>query len=90
MGITETFARTQAFSPIVMDMVRTGETTGNLDLMLSKVGEFYEDEAQTRSVQTAWILGVVCLLAVAVYVGYIVITFYVGHFSGVMNAAGSE
>lgn len=86
-GITETFARTGAFSPILLDMVRTGETTGNLDVMLTKVGDYYEDEAKTRSVQSATILGVVCLLAVAIYVGYIVVTFYIGHFSGLAGAA---
>lgn len=85
-GITETFARTGAFSPILLDMVRTGETTGNMDTMLIKVGEYYEDEAKTRSIQTAYILGVVCLLAVAIYVGYIVITFYMGHFTGLTDA----
>lgn len=62
-------------------MVRTGETTGNLDQMLTKVGEYFEDEAETRSNQHATVFGVVCLLAVAIYVAYIVINFYGGYFS---------
>lgn len=81
VGVTETFVRTNVFNPIVLDMVRTGETTGNLDQMLTKVGEYFEDEAETQSNQHAMIFGVVCLLAVAVYVGYIVINFYGGYFS---------
>ena len=80
-GITETLAATGAFSAIVLDMTRTGEVTGNLDAMLIKVAEYYEDEGTTKSKQAALIFGVVCLLAVAAYVGYIVITFWAGHYS---------
>ncbi|MCB8932066.1 MAG: type II secretion system F family protein [Fimbriimonadaceae bacterium] len=87
-GITETFRATGAFSPIVLDMTHTGETTGNLDAMLQKMAEFYEDEAQTRSVQFAYAFGILALLLVAAYVGYVVVTFYVGYFSGITKAAG--
>lgn len=86
VGITHAFRETGAFSPIVLDMAHTGETTGNLDFMLNKVAEYYEDEGKTRSVQFGYALGVLALLAVAVYVGYTVITFYAGHFSGLSEA----
>jgi type II secretory pathway component PulF len=86
VGITESFAATGVFTPIVLDMTRTGETTGNLDFMLTKLAEFYEDEGKTRSIQFGYALGVLALLVVAIYVGYTVINFYVGHFSGISNA----
>lgn len=85
-GITESFRATGVFSPIILDMAHTGETTGNLDFMLNKVAEYYEDEGKTRSIQFGYALGVLALLAVAVYVGYTVISFYVGHFSGLSDA----
>ncbi len=75
-GITDTFAMTGVFSPIVLDMARTGEQTGNLDFMLNKMAEFYEEEGRTRSMQFGVIFGVVCLIAVAIYVGFVVIGFY--------------
>jgi type II secretory pathway component PulF len=81
-GLTETLRSTGAFSPIVMDMIDTGERTGNLDHMLNKMADFYEDEAATRSTQTGLVVGVVLGLAVAVYIGYVVISFYTGHYSG--------
>ncbi|HRF59629.1 MAG TPA: type II secretion system F family protein [Fimbriimonadaceae bacterium] len=87
-GVTETMVSTGAFNPIVLDMVSTGETTGNLDFMLNKVAEFYEGEAETRSVQTGILFGVVVLLLVAIYVGYVYITNLVGIFSGAYQAAG--
>jgi type II secretory pathway component PulF len=86
-GITETLKDTRAFSPIVLDMIATGETTGNLDLMLNKMSEFYEQEATTKSTQLAYLVGVVLGLCVAIYIGYIVINFYTGYFSGLQRAA---
>lgn len=87
-GLTETLSATGAFSPIVLDMVSTGERTGNLDFMLMKTADFYEQEAETRSTQTALIVGVVLGLVVAVYIGYVVITFYMGYYGGMMSGAG--
>jgi type II secretory pathway component PulF len=80
-GLTETLRSTGAFSPIVIDMIETGERTGNLDHMLNKMADFYEDEAATRSTQTGLIVGVVLGLLVAIYIGYVVITFYMGHYA---------
>lgn len=81
-SIHDAFRNTGVFSPIVLDMLKTGETTGNVEEMLAKVSEFYEDEGRTRSVQFAYAFGVLALLAVGVYVAYTVIQFYSGYFSG--------
>jgi type II secretory pathway component PulF len=87
IGITEAFTATGAFEPIVLDMARTGETTGNVDFMLTKIAEFYEEEGKTRSHQFAVAFGVLAVLVVAIYVAYTVINFYVGYFSGAGRAA---
>ncbi|MFI5386842.1 MAG: type II secretion system F family protein [Fimbriimonadales bacterium] len=87
-GITETLKSTGAFSPIVMDMVDTGEHTGNLDGMLLRMSSFYEDEAETRAKQIANIFSVILYLCVAVYVAYVVITFFMKLYSGAGAEAG--
>jgi len=89
-GITETLRSTGAFNPIVIDMVATGETTGNLDQMLNKMAEFYEDEAATKSTQLATVVGIFLGLCVAVYIAFIVINFYTGYFAGVFSAGEGE
>lgn len=86
-SVFETFARTGVVDGIVLDMVKTGETTGNLDQMLEKVADFYEDDAEVRANVMANILGVVALLAVGVYVLFVVLTFYTGYFAGMFSAA---
>ncbi len=65
-------------SPIVLDMARTGDMTGNLDEMLEKMCEFYEDDGAVRAKQAAVFFGVLVLLGTGVYVGYIAYTFYGG------------
>jgi type IV pilus assembly protein PilC/MSHA biogenesis protein MshG len=75
-GITETLKSTGALSPIVIDMLSTGETTGNLDQMLGKMSDYYQEEAKTRSIQLGHFMGVLAFLIVAIYIAYIVVTFY--------------
>jgi type II secretory pathway component PulF len=77
-GITETLRSTGALSPIVIDMLSTGEMTGNLDQMLNKMSDYYQDEAKTRSIQLGHFMGVLAFLVVAIYIAYIVVTFYQG------------
>jgi len=36
--------RTEMFSPLVLQMIAVGEETGQLDVMLEQVAEFYEDQ----------------------------------------------
>lgn len=87
-GVTQAFAETGVIDPIVLDMIQTGEHTGNLDLMLDKMADFYEDDAEVRANAMAMILGVCCLILVGAYVLYIAITFYAGRFAGIGAAAG--
>ena len=81
-GITETLTTTGAFSPIVLNMIATGETTGKLDTMVDKMADFYEDEAETKSTQLAKIVGVCVSLLVAIYIAIIVINFWTGYSAG--------
>ncbi len=87
-GIAETLRSTKAFSPIVLDMIQTGETTGNLDQMLGNVADFYQDEGKTRATQTGYVVGVLVALCVMVYIGYIIITFYMGYYGNMMSGIG--
>lgn len=78
-GIFETLSRTGAFSPIVLDMIGTGEKTGNMEQMVVKVSEYYEGEAEAKQMALAAFTGVALIVLVGIYIGYMVITFYVGN-----------
>ena len=89
-GIAGTLAETGVMSPIVLDMLQTGEMTGNIDTMLEKAAEHYEEEAKMRSHQLAVSCGVVCMIAVAIYVGYVVISFFTGNFLAPVQEAAHQ
>jgi type II secretory pathway component PulF len=71
-------------------MMRTGETSGNLDAMLGKTADFFEDEAKTKSHQTAIAFGVLVFLLVALLVGRAIIGQYMSYGAGIGNAASGE
>jgi len=77
--ISEAFRATGAFPPLVLDMLRTGEQTGNVDTMMGKVSEYLEGEASSRANQYAHVFSVAVYLLVAVLVGAAVISFYTGY-----------
>ena len=87
-GIHETLARTGAFSPIVLDMIGTGEKTGNMEQMVTKVSEYYEMEAESRQTALAMVTGVVIFLLVAIYVAVMVINFYTGNIQSRIQSSG--
>lgn len=84
-GIASSLGSTGAFPPVVLDMVNTGEVTGNMDDMLDKCSEYFEEEGKTKAKQAAITFGVLVFLLVGVYVAYVVITFYMGYFGGIMS-----
>jgi type IV pilus assembly protein PilC/MSHA biogenesis protein MshG len=85
-SFAETLGQTSAFTPLVMDMVSTGEMAGSLDEMLDKICEYYEAEAKVRAQQAGRVIGVFALVCVGIYVGFVVISFFVG----MMSTIGSE
>jgi type II secretory pathway component PulF len=77
--ISSTLEETGVFSPIVLNMMSTGETTGNLDAMLIKAAEYYEDEGKVRAKQLAVVVGVLVFVVIAIYIGFVVIHFWQGY-----------
>jgi type IV pilus assembly protein PilC len=68
------------FPPMVTQMIAIGEETGNLDAMLSKVADFYEDEVSAAIKALTSILEPVMIVLVGGIVGFIVIAMYMPMF----------
>jgi type IV pilus assembly protein PilC len=68
------------FPPMVGQMVRIGEETGELDKMLSKIADFYEDEVDTSIAALTSIIEPLLMIGVGVMVGTIVISMYLPMF----------
>jgi type IV pilus assembly protein PilC len=68
------------FPPMVGQMVRIGEETGELDKMLSKIADFYEDEVDASIQALTSIIEPLLMIGVGVMVGTIVISMYLPMF----------
>jgi type IV pilus assembly protein PilC len=68
------------FPPMVSQMVKVGEETGELDKMLGKIADFYEEEVDTAIAALSSIIEPLMMLGVGVVVGLIVIAMYLPMF----------
>jgi len=72
---------TNAFPPMVVQMISVGEATGAMDTMLAKIAEFYEDEVDTAVAGMMKLIEPILILFLGIVVGGIVIAMYLPMFS---------
>ena len=68
------------FPPMVSQMVKIGEETGELEKMLTKIADFYEDEVDTAIQSLTSIIEPLMIIAVGAMVGVIIIAMYLPMF----------
>jgi type IV pilus assembly protein PilC len=79
-SIAQPLLEHDAFPPMVAHMVRVGEETGELDTMLSKIADFYEEEVDTAVGALTSIVEPVLMILAGLMVGVIVIAMYLPMF----------
>ena len=78
--IAQPLLESAIFPIMISQMVKIGEETGELELMLTKVADFYEDEVDTAIASLTSIIEPVMMLGVGLMVGVIVISMYLPMF----------
>jgi type IV pilus assembly protein PilC len=68
------------FPPMVSQMVRVGEETGELEKMLGKIADFYEDEVDSSIATLTSIIEPLMMIFVGIMVGIIIIAMYLPMF----------
>jgi type IV pilus assembly protein PilC len=68
------------FPPMVSQMVKIGEETGELEKMLSKIADFYEDEVDSSIQTLTSIIEPIMMIGVGLMVGVIIISMYLPMF----------
>jgi len=86
--LVEAFRQTKYLTPTAREMLLVGEQSGKLDEALRKVADYHFEEANQAVDIASKLFGVLIVLAVALTIGYIIITFYMGFYGGVMNELG--
>ena len=78
--IAQPLIENPVFPPMVSQMVKIGEETGELEKMLGKVADFYEDEVDASIQALTSIIEPLMMIGVGVMVGIIVIAMYLPMF----------
>ena len=72
---------TGIFPGLSIDMIEVGESTGALPQMLSSVAEFYEEDVNTRMTAVMSLIEPAIMLAMGVFVAFVLISLYLPIFS---------
>ncbi|MDQ4019602.1 MAG: type II secretion system F family protein [Actinomycetota bacterium] len=87
MGVP--LAENPIFPPMVAQMVRVGEETGELEKMLGKIADFYEDEVDSSIATLTSIIEPLMMILVGAMVGVIIISMYLPMFK-LLTLIGAE
>ncbi len=80
MPIAQPLVENPIFPPMVGHMVKIGEETGELEKMLGKIADFYEDEVDSAIQALTSIIEPVMMIGVGLMVGIIIISMYLPMF----------
>src|SRR5438309_4369478 len=78
--IAQPLIESDVFPPMVSQMVKIGEETGELEKMLGKIADFYEDEVDAAIQSLTSIVEPLMMIGVGCMVGVIVIAMYLPMF----------
>ena len=78
--IAQPLVENPVFPPMVAQMVKIGEETGELEKMLAKIADFYEDEVDASVGALTSIVEPIMMLGVGVMVGIVIISMYLPMF----------
>ena len=73
--------KANVFPPLAIQMISIGEETGELDAMMMKVADFYEDEVEQALKALTSIIEPLMMVAIAGMVGTILLSMYLPMFS---------
>src|SRR4029453_5670426 len=76
LTVAQPLKESGVFPPMVVQMIGVGEQTGALDAMLSKIADFYEEEADQAVANLLTLMEPVMILFLGITVGGIVISMY--------------
>ena len=79
-SIAQPLIDSDVFPPMVSHMIKIGEETGELEKMLGKVADFYEDEVDASITSLTSIIEPLMMIGVGLMVGVIIIAMYLPMF----------
>ena len=80
-SLWQSMEKTSMMTPLALEMIEVGESTGALAEMLEQVGQFYDEELSTSVERLVALLEPMLLLVMAVIIGLVVLSVYMPLFS---------
>ena len=87
--IAQPLIESDVFPPMVSQMVKIGEETGELEKMLTKIADFYEEEVDASVASLTSIIEPLMMIGVGIMVGIILIAMYLPMFKMLHLVSGS-
>lgn len=87
-SITEPLGRIKYFPPLVNQMVKVGESTGNLDEMLVKIADVFEEETEEAIKTMTSLIEPLILVGLGGIIGTVLIAMYLPIFMSAGGAGG--
>ena len=78
--MTPPLMKTGVFPPMVIQMIGIGEETGNLDTMLGKIADFYDQEVDVMVKGLTSMMEPLIMVGMGVVVGAIVLAMFMPMF----------
>ena len=79
--MADPLAKTGVFPSMVVQMIAVGESTGAMDIMLSKIADFYEDEVEVAVHGLTKLIEPLMMVGVGGIVGTVLIAMYLPIFT---------
>jgi len=86
-SITEPLGRITYFPPLVTQMIKVGESTGNLDQMLVKVADVFQEEVEELVGNLTKLIEPIILVVLGGIIGFVLVAMYLPIF---MAAGGAS
>jgi len=80
-SLSSALEETKIFPELSIDMIEVGESTGALPAMLTSVGEFYEDDVNTRMTAALSLIEPAIMIFMGFFVTFVLVALYLPIFS---------
>ena len=81
MPISQAFAKIPAMDDLTLRMLQTGEQTGNIDVMMQRVAEHYEEAALSTVRRAGQLTVPIAVVIAGIFVFFLMLQAYTGGFS---------
>jgi len=81
-GLTAVLSQIPNMDNMALRMLKTGEQTGNIDDMMQRVAEHFEEAATSSMRRTAVLIPIIAVLIAGIIVAIMLIGFYGGYAAG--------